>query len=84
MTYTLKFGSILIDIGFEKTSLGLFKNLSLIKTITLPLGSNHISKDISKICYLKINEAEKIKIDFSSEKIYDEYLSKKYFKEFNI
>ena len=77
----LEAGCAMIDIGFEKTSIALFKNLSLIKTITLPFGSNHISKDISKICYLKMNEAEKIKIDFSSEQIYDEYLSKKYFKE---
>ena len=30
----LKFGSILIDIGFEKTSLGLFKNLAIIHSIT--------------------------------------------------
>ena len=34
----LEMGSILIDLGFEKTSLGLFKNLALIHSTTLPLG----------------------------------------------
>ena len=54
----LQFGSILIDIGFEKTSLGLFKNLALVHSITLPVGINHIIKDISKVCSLSLEEAE--------------------------
>tara|TARA_B100000029_G_scaffold105225_1_gene95867 strand:+ start:1414 stop:2643 length:1230 start_codon:yes stop_codon:yes gene_type:complete len=62
-------GSILIDIGYEKTSVGLFKNLALIHSLTLPIGVNHITKDISKVCSLSLNEAEIIrnKIDFSFE-----------------
>ena len=62
-------GSILIDIGYEKTSVGLFKNLALIHSLTLPVGVNHITKDISKVCSLSLNEAEIIrnKIDFSFE-----------------
>jgi cell division protein FtsA len=63
----LQFGSILIDIGFEKTSLGIFKNLALVHSITLSVGINHIIKDISKICSLNPEESEIIsnKIDFS-------------------
>ena len=62
-------GSTLIDIGFEKTSLGLFKNLALAHSITFPIGINHITKDISKVCSLSLEESENIrnKIDFSFE-----------------
>jgi len=45
-------GSILIDLGFEKTSFGLFKNLAIVHSITFPIGINHIAKDISKVCSL--------------------------------
>ena len=79
----LEDGCVIVDIGYEKTSIALFKNSSLLKIVAFPIGSNHISKDISKICYLKINEAEKIKIDLSLEKNQDEYLSEKYFNESN-
>ena len=82
----LQFGSILIDIGFEKTSLGLFKNLALIHSITFSIGINHIIKDISKVCSLNLGESENIinKIDFSfqnNEKLFDEngYLKDVYF-----
>ena len=53
--------------GFEKISLGLFKNLALVHSITLPIGINHITKDISKVCSLNLDESEVIKnnIDFS-------------------
>ena len=63
----LQLGSVLIDIGFEKTSLGLFKNLALVHSITFPFGINHITKDISKVCLLNLKESEIIidKIDIS-------------------
>ena len=54
-----------IDIGYEKTSIALFKNSSLVKIVILPIGSNHITKDISKICYLDKMEAEIIKKDYN-------------------
>jgi len=46
----LQFGSVLINLGFEKISIGLFKNLAMVNSLTLPIGTNHISKDISKVC----------------------------------
>ena len=60
-------GSILIDMGYEKTSLGLFKNFALIHSITFPVGINHVIKDISKVCSLSLEESEVIKnnINFS-------------------
>ena len=82
----LEFGSILVDIGFEKISLGLFKNLALVHSITLPMGINHITKDISKVCSLSIDESVVIRnnIDFSfqnNQNLFDAngYLKNSYF-----
>jgi len=82
----LQLGSTLIDIGFEKTSLGLFKNLALIHSITFPIGINHIIKDIAKVCSLSLEESAIImgKIDFSfqnNKELFDEkgYLKDVYF-----
>ena len=84
----LEFGSILIDMGYEKVSLGLFKNFALIHSITVPVGVNHIAKDISKVCSLSLNESELIKnnINYSLEdkqNIFDEnnYLKNTFFKD---
>mgnify|MGYP002413412839 CR=1 FL=1 len=54
----LQSGSILIDLGFETTRLGLFKNLALVHSITFPFGINHIIKDLSKVCSLNLKESE--------------------------
>jgi len=82
----LQFGSILIDIGFEKVSLGLFKNLALVHSITFPIGINHIVKDISKVCSLSLEESGVVinKMDFSfqnNEELFDAkgYLKNVYF-----
>ncbi len=50
-----------LDIGFEKTCLVCFirKKLKFIQVI--PIGGNHITKDISKVFNLSLDEAEKIK-----------------------
>jgi len=56
----LKFGSALINFGHEKISLGLFKNLALAHSVTIPVGINHIVKDISKVCLLTLEESKKI------------------------
>ena len=86
----LQFGVILIDMGFEKTSLGIFKNLALINSITLPIGVNHIIKDVSKVCLLNLEEAKNIvkKIDFSfqdNNRVFDknELLINTYFNQTN-
>ncbi len=86
----LEFGSGILDLGFEKISLGLFKNLALVHSATLPIGINHITKDISKVCSLSLDESEKIKnnIDFAFKKnqeLFDEndYLKNIYFTNSN-
>ena len=82
----LEFGSAVLDLGFEKISFGLFKNLALVHSITIPIGINHITKDISKVCSLNLDESKNIinDIDFSFEdnqKLFDEnnYLRNNYF-----
>jgi len=73
----LEFGSTILDLGSEKISFGIFKNLALVHSITFPIGINHITKDISKVCSLSLNESENIRnnIDFlfkNNQKIFDE------------
>lgn len=81
----LENGSGIVDIGYDKTSIALFKNSSLIKLLVLPVGSNHITKDISKVCYLDQMESELIKLDFdlfnqfNKDQNIDSFLPKKYF-----
>jgi len=53
-----------IDIGFKKTSIISFINDKLIFLDILPIGGNHITKDISLLLKIDINEAEKIKLNF--------------------
>ena len=79
----LQHGSMLIDLGHEKTSLGLFKNLALVHSLTFPIGTNHITKDISKVCKLNLAEAENIKnkINLSFENKQELFDEKNYLKE---
>ena len=83
----IDYGCGLVDIGYEKTSLAIFKDSSLIYTFSFPIGSNHITKDISRGCYLTETEAELIKKDVSiTNNSNDElnengFLSEKYFSE---
>ena len=80
----LEYGCGIVDIGYEKTSLALFKTSSLIHACSFPIGSNHITKDISRGCYLSETESETIKKDISiiektDDLNQDESLSEKYF-----
>ena len=57
---------ILVDIGFEKTSAFLFENKKIQQFNILPIGGNHISKDISKILKIEISKANEIKLNFNN------------------
>ena len=50
-----------LDIGHKKTCLILFDKNRLILFKTIPIGSNHITKDISQVLNIDSTEAEKIK-----------------------
>ena len=65
----LEYGAIIINVGFEKISIGLFKNFSLVHSYTYPVGTNHLTKDISKVCSLNLDESKLLRddIDLSFE-----------------
>jgi len=79
----LESGSIILDFGFEKTTFILFKKLAVVHSITLPIGSHNIIKDISKVCSLSIDESELIlkKTDFSFKKNDDLFDNNNYLKK---
>ena len=73
----LQSGVVLINLGSKKMSLGLFKNLALVHSITFPVGINHITNDISKVCSLNLEESLAIRnnTDFSfknNQNLFDE------------
>jgi len=57
---------IFVDIGFEKTCAFFFKNEKLQQFKILPIGGNHITKDISKILKIEISKTEEIKLNFNN------------------
>ena len=83
----IDYGCGIVDMGYEKTSLAVFKDSSLVHASSFPIGSNHITKDISRGCYLSEIESELIKKDISIINNLDEelnnngFLLDKYFSE---
>ncbi|RYL95414.1 cell division protein FtsA [Sporolactobacillus sp. THM7-4] len=55
-------GVALVDIGGGATSVAVFEQGSLLSTFELPIGGNHITKDISIIRRIPTEEAEQLKI----------------------
>ena len=85
-TRELQSGVVLINLGSKKISLGLFKNLALIHSITFPVGADYLTNDISKVCSLNLEESLVIRnnIDFSfinNQNLFDEnnFLKKDFF-----
>ena len=85
-TRELGSGVVLINLEAKKISLGLFKNLALVHSITFPVGTDHITNDISKVCSLNLEESLAIRnnIDFSfknNQNLFDEnnFLKKDFF-----
>ena len=61
-----------IDMGFNKTSITCFSKNEIIFLDVLPIGGNHITKDISKILNITLSEAENLKFFFDKkENIFD-------------
>lgn len=57
---------LIIDFGHEKTSIGIFQNENFIFSTTIPIGSWHITNDISKGLNLNMEISENLKINHSS------------------
>jgi len=53
-----------IDIGFNKTSITCYSENKIIFLGALPIGGNHITKDISQILKINLKEAESLKLSF--------------------
>lgn len=67
-----------LEIGLERTSLILFEKNKLKLIQSIPIGGFHISKDISKIFKININEAEKIKKLFNKSETEFSYDNKEH------
>ena len=59
--------SSFIDIGYNKSSLSIFDNNTLIYFNNTHIGGNHITKDISKILKIDYRKAEAQKFKFSKK-----------------
>mgnify|MGYP006128250371 CR=1 FL=1 len=55
-----------IDVGFNKTSIITYVNNKIISLIALPIGGNHITKDISKVLKIDLVHAEYLKINLEN------------------
>jgi len=53
-----------VDVGFNKTSIICYFNDQILSLDVLPIGGNHITKDISKILMIDLALAEQIKLNF--------------------
>ena len=58
--------TIFVDIGFEKICAFLFENKKMQQFKILPIGGNHITKDISKILKIETSKADEIKLNFNN------------------
>jgi cell division protein FtsA len=62
-----------IDIGFDKTSITTYIDNKITSLNVLPVGGNHITKDISKVLKIDMEQAENLKINFDkNEAFFDE------------
>ena len=55
---------LFIDVGFNETSIISYFNDKVLSLNVLPIGGNHITKDISKILEIDLERAEEIKLNF--------------------
>jgi cell division protein FtsA len=53
-----------IDVGFNRTSIISYNNDKMLSLDILPIGGNHITKDISKILEIDLESSEKMKCNF--------------------
>jgi cell division protein FtsA len=54
-----------VDVGFNKTSIITYHNDKILSLDVLPVGGSHITKDISKILEISLEQSEQIKTNFN-------------------
>ena len=62
-----------VDVGYNKTSITIYANNKISCLNVLPIGGNHITKDISKMLKIDLTQAENIKINFDNQEIFSNY-----------
>ena len=73
-----------IDFGHEKTSLGIFRNDSFVFARSIPIGSWHITNDISKALNLNFEISENLKKNHSSCKVLSSEMIHEYVESENL
>jgi cell division protein FtsA len=58
----MELGSVIVDIGAGTTGIGVFSKGSITHAAVLPVGSGHVTKDISLLVKTSTEEAERLKI----------------------
>lgn len=58
-----------LDIGWERSTIISYNKNQPIYFNTIPIGGNHVTKDISKILNLNLSDSEKIKKSFNKSEI---------------
>ena len=56
---------VFLDIGYEKSCISIFDKKRLIHFYSIPLGGNHVTKDISKVLKISEKESEDLKQSFN-------------------
>lgn len=59
-------GALLIDSGHRKTDVVVLKNNRIVYSETIPLGGRNITKDLSIVLKISMNEAETLKKEFGA------------------
>ena len=59
-------GALLIDSGHRKTDVVVLRNNRIVYSVTIPLGGRTITKDISIVLKISMNEGEALKKEFGS------------------
>ena len=63
---------IFVELGYDKTSIITYKNQYLKTFSQIPIGGNHITKDISKVLKISYEESESIKRNFNNKDLFSE------------
>jgi len=61
-----------IDMGYKKTSILYYKGNNISFFNIIPIGGNHITKDLSKILNIDLLKAEKTKLNFGKNESFDD------------
>ena len=61
---------VYINVGFNKTSIIIYTNNKIICLYAFPIGGNHITKDISKLLKIDLEQAENIKINLEKKNFF--------------